>query len=77
MRKSVLAAVAAVSMIGGSSGALAQSAAPLSVAGQVRAGADLEEASDYRGGYIIPALIVLLIGGVIYVLTKNDEPTSP
>jgi sugar phosphate permease len=77
MRKSVLAAAAAVSMIGVSSGALAQSAAPLSVAANVRAGADMEEASDYRGGVIIPGLIVLVIGVLVYVLTKSDEPTSP
>jgi hypothetical protein len=79
MRKSVLAAVAAVSMIGVSGGALAApSAAPLSVASaNVRAGADMEDANDYRGGYIIPGLILVVIGVLVYVLTKNDEPTSP
>jgi sugar phosphate permease len=77
MRKSVLAVAAAVSMISVSSGALAQSAAPLSVAANVRAGADMKEASDYRGGFIIPALAVLLIGVLVYVLTKHDSPTSP
>jgi len=81
MRKSVLAVVAAVSMISVSSGALAQSAAPLSVAANgpanVRAGADTTDASNYRGGFILPALVVLAIIAAIYVLTKDDGPSSP
>ena len=77
MRKSVLAVAAAVSMISLSSGAPAQSAAALSVAAEVRAGADMEEASDYRGGVIIPTLVVVVIGVLIYVLTKSNDPASP
>lgn len=81
MRKSVLAVVAAVSMVGLGSGALAQSAAPLSVAANApadaRAGADAEDASNYRGGFILPTLVVLAIIAAIYVLTKDDGPSSP
>jgi hypothetical protein len=77
MRKSMLAVAAAVSMIGAGSGAPARSAAPLSLAAHVRAGADVDEASDYRGGIIIPALVVIAIGVLIYVLTKDGDPASP
>jgi len=77
MRRPMLAVAAAVSMIGASSGALAQSAAPLSVAAHVRAGADMEDASAYRGGIIIPTLAVLAIIAIIYVLTKDGDPASP
>jgi hypothetical protein len=76
MRKSVLAVAAALSMVSVSSGALAQSAAPLSLS-HLRVGADLKEASDYRGGIIIPTLIVLGLGALLYVLLKNDNPKSP
>jgi hypothetical protein len=77
MRKSMLAVAAAVSMISASSGALAQSAAPLSVAALVRPGADTDDASAYRGGIIIPALVVIAIIGLVYVLTKDGDPASP
>ena len=77
MRKSMLAVAAAVSMISVSGGALAQSAAPLSVAAHVRAGADLKDPSGLRGGFILPTLAVLAIIALIYVLTKDDEPASP
>lgn len=77
MRKSVLAVVAAVSMIGVSGGALAQSAAPLSVAANVRAGAEMEDEGDLRGGYILPTLAVLAIIALVYLVTKSDEPSSP
>ena len=77
MRGRLLAVAAAISMVSLSSGALAQSAAPLSLANVERAGADSEEASFIRGGFIIPTLIVLAIAGGIYLLTKNDDPESP
>lgn len=77
MRKSVLAAAAAISMLTAGSAAVAQSAAPLSVAGFTRAGADLEEPSDIRGGFIIPTLAVLAIIAIIYVVTKDGDPASP
>lgn len=77
MRRSVLAAAAALSMTVGTSPALAQSAAPLSVASYVSPGADMSEASDYRGGFIIPTLVVLGLAALIYVLTKDSSPSSP
>ena len=77
MRKSVLAAAAAISMISLTGGALAQSAAPLSVAGHFRAGADLRETNDIRGGFILPTLAIILIGVLIYVVAKGDNPSSP
>lgn len=77
MRRPILAVAAAISMISMTSGALAQSAAPLSLAPNVRAGADTEEASFYRGGFIIPLVLVLGLGALIYVLTKDGDPESP
>ena len=84
MRRPLLAAVAALSMIGMSTGAVAQSAAPLSVsaaplslAAPMSAHADLQQANDIRGGFILPTLAIIVIGVLIYVLTKNDSPSSP
>ena len=83
MRKSMLAVAAAISMISVSSGAVAQSAASLSLSpsvslpADVRAGADMEDSSFYRGGIIIPALVILAIIGAVYLLTKDGDPASP
>ena len=77
MRGKMLAVAAAVSMIGMTGGALAQSAAPLSLAPAARAGADVEDVSFLRGGFIIPTLIVLAIIGGVYLLTKDGDPASP
>lgn len=78
MRRPVLAAVAALSMIGGSSAALAQSAAPLSVAAHLQASVgDNDEANAYRGGIIIPTIVVLGIIALVYALTKGGDPASP
>jgi hypothetical protein len=77
MRKSMLAVAAAVSMIGASSGAPAQSAAPLSLRAEMRAGAAMEDVSDIRGGFILPTLAVLAIIALVYVLTKDGDPASP
>jgi len=77
MRRPVLAAAAAFSMIAVSGTAVAQSAAPLSLAPALRAGADSREASDLRGGFIIPTVVVIGIAVLIYVLTKDDDPASP
>lgn len=77
MRKSMLAVAAAVSMISLSGGALAQSAAPLSLRADLRAGATTDDASDIRGGFILPTLAVLAIIAVIYVVTKDGDPESP
>lgn len=77
MRRGLLAAAVAVSMVTVSTAAVAQSAAPLSLAGALRAGADSQDESDLRGGFIIPTLIVLAIIGGIYLLTKDGDPQSP
>lgn len=85
MRKSVLAAVAAVSMIGMSSGAVAQSAAslslraPQSLAAQGTAGLVTPGSSEIRGGFILPTLAIIVIGVLIYVVAKggNNTPASP
>jgi hypothetical protein len=77
MRKSVLAVVAAVSMISVSSGAAAQSAAPLSLAHAPGFQAAGQDASDIRGGFILPTLAILAIIGAIYLLTRNNSPSSP
>lgn len=75
-----LAAVAAASLAFGSSAALAQSAAPLSVAPTVeRAGADTASANELRGttGWIIGAIALgLIIWGAIE-LFDDDDPDSP
>lgn len=83
MRGRLLAVAAAISMVSLGSGALAQSAAagasaaPLSLANVERSGADTQEASFIRGGFIIPTLIVLAIIGGVYLLTKDGDPESP
>ena len=84
MRKPILAAAAAISMIGLTGGAVAQSAAPLSLNAaplsldaSVRAGADTAQASDIRGGFILPTLALIGIGLAVYFLTRNNSPASP
>lgn len=76
MRKSVLAAAAALSMLSLGSGAVAQSAAPLSIAAATRADGGVD-ANGIRGGFILPTLAIIIIGVLIYVATKNDSPSSP
>ena len=78
MRKSILAAVAALSLIGASgSAAVAQSAAPLSLA-SLGAGAGTRDANDIRGGFILPTLAILAIVGIILLVTKgSNNPSSP
>ena len=77
MRGRLLAVAAAFSMIGTAGGAFARSAAPLSLAPQLRAGAELDEANDIRGGFIIPTLAIIAIIAIIYVVTKDGDPESP
>ena len=78
MRKSILAAVAALSLIGASgSAAVAQSAAPLSLA-SLGAGATTSDANDIRGGFILPTLAILAIIGIIVLVSKgSNNPSSP
>ena len=75
-----LAAVAAASLAFGSSAALAQPAAPLSVVPAVeRAGADTDSANELRGttGWIIGAIALgLIIWGAIE-LFDDDDSDSP
>ncbi len=77
-----LAALAAVSLMFGSSAAIAQSAASLSLDAAPaveRSGAELADGNDLRGrtGWIIGAIALgLLIWGAIE-LFDDDEPESP
>ena len=76
LKKASVAAALAVSMA--STPVLAQtSAAPLSVA--ARSGAAVSgEASDLRGGFIIPLVaIVAIILGVLAATGGSDRPHSP
>ncbi len=78
MRKSILAAIAAVSMLGASgSAAVAQSAAPLSLASQAQTVAGTNDTSDLRGGFILPTLAILAIIGAIILLSDSNGPSSP
>ena len=73
-KKASVAAILAVSMA--STPVLAQSAAPLSVA--ARTGATIEDASDLRGGFIIPAIaVVAIILGILALTSGGDRPHSP
>jgi hypothetical protein len=79
LKKASVAAALAVSMA--STPVLAQtaqaSAAPLSVA--ARSGADISgEASDMRGGFIIPLVaVVAIILGILAATGGGDRPSSP
>jgi hypothetical protein len=74
-KKATVAAILAVSMA--STPVLAQSAASLSVAS--RSGAATEDASELRGGFIIPAVAIIAIILGILALTGggDDGPSSP
>ncbi|HYD12474.1 MAG TPA: hypothetical protein VEC11_06475 [Allosphingosinicella sp.] len=79
LKKASVAAALAVSMA--STPVLAQtaqaSAAPLSVA--ARSGADISgEASELRGGFIIPLVaVVAIILGILAATGGSDRPHSP
>jgi hypothetical protein len=77
-KKASVAAMLAVSMAG--TPVLAQtapSAAPLSVA--ARSGATTGEASELRGGFIIPlvAVVAIILGILAATGGHNDRPHSP
>ena len=76
-KKASLAAMLAASMA--STPVLAQtapSAAPLSVA--ERSGAEASDASELRGGFIIPLIAVIaVILGIWAAVSGDDNPTSP
>ena len=77
LKKASVAAALAVSMA--STPVLAQtvsSAAPLSVA---RSGATTSDASELRGGFIIPlvAVIAIILGILAATSSSGDRPHSP
>lgn len=81
MRFKPLAALAAISMVVGSSAAAAQSVAPATPIVD-RAGADAEEANQLAGGgtvLIIGAVVLALaIWGIIELTDDDDDaPVSP
>jgi len=71
-----LGIAAALSLAVAGTGAAAQSARPLSLANapSVRAGAPVQNQSHYRGGYIIPTLVIIILGVAIWQLTKSNSP---
>jgi hypothetical protein len=78
LKKASLAAILAVSMAG--TPVLAQTASPaasLSVA--ARTGADMDEANNVRGGFIIPliAIVAIILGILAATGGGGDPPTSP
>lgn len=71
MLKSVVAALAAVSMIATPIAATAQSTAPAQT--EVTPAGETVEGNEIRGGYLLPlAIIIAIIIGVL-LLTKDDE----
>ena len=75
-----LAALAALSLVTVSSTAVAQSAAPLSAVSTsaVRAGAEVEDAGEIRGGFLLPlAIIIAIIIGVLLLTGDDEDSGSP
>jgi len=73
--KKTLIALAAVSMAGAA--VSAQAASSLSIS-SARAGATIDDASDIRGGFILPTLaIIALIVAVVLITGGDDSPASP
>jgi len=73
-KKLAMAAALSLAMVG--TGAVAQSARPLSLANSpalARAGAPVRGQSHLNGGYIIPTLIVIALGIGIWQLAKNHS----
>jgi hypothetical protein len=71
-----LAMAAALSLATVGTGAVAQSARPLSLANSpalARAGAPVRGQSHLNGGYIIPTLIIIALGIGIWQLTKSHS----
>lgn len=78
LKKASLAAILAVSMAG--TPVLAQTASPaasLSVA--ARTGADMDEANNVRGGFIIPliAIVAIILGILAATHGGGNRPHSP
>ena len=71
-----LGMAAALSLATVGTGAVAQSAQPLSLANApavARAGAAMHGESHIRGGFILPTLALILIGVAIWQLTKKSH----
>lgn len=81
LSKKSLAALAAISVLTASSAAVAQTAAPLSLASAPALSGGASSELDSRNGfgiYIIGAVVLGLIVWGVIELTKDDEgPTSP
>ncbi len=79
MRSTRLAALAALSMIVGSTAAVAQSAAPQTISvGETAEGSSELDGRNGIGIYLIGAVVIGLIVWGVIELTKNDEhSTSP
>jgi len=71
-----LGMAAALSLASVSTGAVAQSAQPLSLANSpaLRIGPELRGESQIRGGFILPTLVLIAIGIGIWQLTKSHSP---
>jgi hypothetical protein len=74
LKKLGMAAALSLAIVGTS--AAAQSARPLSLANSpaVRAAAPVHGESHIRGGFIIPALVIIAIGIAVWQLTKSHSP---
>jgi hypothetical protein len=74
-KKASVAAMLAASMV--ATPVLAQSAASLSVAAP--SGAEVSDASDVRGGFLVPAIAVvaIILGILAAVGGDDDRPHSP
>lgn len=76
MRSAIVAAIGAASLVTVPVPAIAASALSVAQPAQ-RAGAELQEASAIRGGFILPALGILLVAAALVLLLDDDEPASP
>ncbi len=76
MKRRMLAVAAAISMVAGSTAAMAQSAAPLSIAPSMRAGESTEDASQL-GTTAVIIFAVVIAGLLVLVLSGGDNSDSP
>ena len=80
LNKTIGTAVAALMLMGTTASAVqaATPASKLSLQGTARAATADKDASQMRGGFIIPAIaIVAIILGIIVLSNDDDEPHSP